>query len=427
MKYIFVLALLMVTVAGLNTPAEEIQHQGEKASVSVRYLDELEENLRRLREDVPKFIESAEAIAKNYVEDDKYILGAGGDSGFVTEAVGRSGGLMELIRVRRTNLHGAVIYCLREALLDEDIKLLSEMKKNGVTTVVFGRKALLEQIAKAGHQADFTIDNRAPARGGFIRLDDGSYAIPTDHPANTAALWIWTGEFIAANTRLGKMPVVYQGYAVEGGRERARRLRGKKFHEETVDAMPPGKAGRDYIDRVIENLERVRERELGNIRAVAQAASEAMRNGRKLYIFPHNHILLDRSGCYRDPNYFVRISRGWFKQRRDIRVMPGDFIFCIGFTRTYESREWGSFVERTRRRGGLIAWSLTDQYPEQIAALPERELVIRQHWHYSDAVVEVPGYEIKIVPGSGVVSEAIMWMVNAELHELLEEQREAVK
>jgi len=48
---------------------------------------------------------------------------------------------------------------------------------------------------------------------------------------------------------------------------------------------------------------------------------------------------LDRSGCLRDPNYFVRISKGWFEARDDIRVNPGDLVFCVAFNRTYAHPE----------------------------------------------------------------------------------------
>jgi len=73
-----------------------------------------------------------------------------------------------------------------------------------------------------------------------------------------------------------------------------------------------------------------------------------------------------------------------------------------------------------RARGGRLVWSLTDQYPQEIAALPKEEIVILQHWHYSDAVVDIPGYDVRMLPASEVVSEAIYWMVNAKLHALLQ-------
>ena len=116
-----VLALLIVTVAGCNTPADEIQRQGEKASISVRYLDELEENLRRLREDVPKFIESAEAIAKSYVEDDKYILGAGGDPG----ARARSPISSSIKRIGALSFETLSIWTLISEIISSDLTNIS--------------------------------------------------------------------------------------------------------------------------------------------------------------------------------------------------------------------------------------------------------------------------------------------------------------
>jgi len=43
------------------------------------------------------------------------------------------------------------------------------------------------------------------------------------------------------------------------------------------------------------------------------------------------------------------------------------------------------------------------------------ESFIDQHWKLGDAVVEVPGYDIKILPTSGVVTETILRMVESEI------------
>lgn len=393
------------------------------ASLSERYLDALDETLTALKADVPAVVASAEAVAKAYVADDAYGLGAEGDPGFVCEAQGRSGGLMRMrphVLKRKTAFKGAILYALREDALDEDVRLIRESRESGALVVAFGREALLRRFAERGGAADFRVANRAPAEGGLIRLADGSRIIPTDHPANTAALWVWMGEFFAACTREGKLPHIFQGYAVKGGRERAERLSKQRFFEGPVTAIPARRAGEAFIDRTLENTARIRARELAAIRAVAQAAFEARKNGKKLYVFPHNHVLLDRPGTFRDPNYFVRISKGWFDAREDIAVRAGDLVFCMAFNRTYAHPEWGDFVKNVRQRGGRLIWSLTDQDPDEISALPKQELVIRQHWHYSDAVVDIPGYEVRMLPTSGVVSEAIYWMVNAELHALIE-------
>ena len=48
-----------------------------------------------------------------------------------------------------------------------------------------------------------------------------------------------------------------------------------------------------------------------------------------------------------------------------------------------------------------------------------QEIFIDQHWRFGDAVATVPGYDIKIFPTSGVIADAALWMVNAEMFALL--------
>ena len=46
------------------------------------------------------------------------------------------------------------------------------------------------------------------------------------------------------------------------------------------------------------------------------------------------------------------------------------------------------------------------------------ELFVEQHWPFGDCAVQFPGYDIKIIPPSGVAAEAITGMVLAELQTL---------
>jgi hypothetical protein len=49
------------------------------------------------------------------------------------------------------------------------------------------------------------------------------------------------------------------------------------------------------------------------------------------------------------------------------------------------------------------------------SAIPAGETIIWQHWAMGDAVVNVPGYDIKILPPSGVIAEAVLWMTESEM------------
>ncbi|NQT93839.1 MAG: hypothetical protein HQ559_13855 [Lentisphaerae bacterium] len=56
--------------------------------------------------------------------------------------------------------------------------------------------------------------------------------------------------------------------------------------------------------------------------------------------------------------------------------------------------------------------------PQALRASVAGELFVEQHWPFGDCAVQFPGYDIKILPPSGVAAEAITGMVLAELHTL---------
>ena len=97
-------------------------------------------------------------------------------------------------------------------LTGEEARRLAEWQTQGVVAVTFASRAGLFQ-------------NRCPL----------------DTVANLAALWACTGEFVAASTRRGRMPVLYQSYGLPGGLDRAKKYQGKKFHDDlTITPIAPG-------------------------------------------------------------------------------------------------------------------------------------------------------------------------------------------
>jgi uncharacterized phosphosugar-binding protein len=67
------------------------------------------------------------------------------------------------------------------------------------------------------------------------------------------------------------------------------------------------------------------------------------------------------------------------------------------------------------RHAGIIEQSLALVAALGVQAVGKDELFIDQHWKHGDAVVEVPGYDIPILPTSGVLTETILRMVESEI------------
>ena len=410
-----------------------------------RFLSWLDSCIAGTAADVPDVVRTAEVAAARYVRDGESV-GIFGDQGLVSEAIGRSGGIIGMRRasppgrtvtpnwqgiVRLLRLasgrgrlvaadwRGIVLCFPRESGLADDFAEIRSFLRSGRHVVMFGRESIRAAAEAAGVRPHAFVRSHAAEHGGLFQDAHGRWTVPTEHAADIVALWAWLGEFIAACTRLGQMPVIYQSYDVPGARQRPERFRGMKFHAEPPVPMEAGRAAREYLANLRACLGRFRCGERQHIRQAAEAALESKRLGRRLYAFPHNHTLLrGRLGGLHDPGYFTQLNESWFNAKPMLPVERGDLVFCVGHSRIYAGGDFGTFADDMRSRGARLIWSLASYDRDPVcgtAGIRTDEIFIDQHWGYGDAVVEVPGHDVRILPTSGVMAEAVMWSVVSDM------------
>jgi len=404
-----VFVLVMACLATMAAP----QLQAKATGGSKMYHGWLKGCLKDIRRDVPSITKSAESAARLYVEGE-YKIGAWGDPGFVEEFRGRSGGILPILwRLRQNAAKTIVLMTLRDDRLADDLLQASEFRKQGNTVVIFARKTMTKDLKPSATLS--LIDTHAAEHGGLISSGD-KWLVPTDPPANIAALWAWTGEFIAACTRLGKAPQVWQSMMVPGATERNEKYataldhavpKGRLFLEKSPPPFPPGKAARAYLDGVMKNVDEVFTKEGAAIRTVASTALQTRADGRGIYAALTGHSLMHEMGCAHDP--------GLFKPVANADIKAGDFVIGMGYDSILTGEFWKNVAETIRPTGAKIAWSFTDYRPDAAKSLLPGELYINQHWALGDSLVTVPGYDVKILPPSGVIEDAIYWSINAEM------------
>lgn len=384
-----------------------------------------------IEKDLPQITQSAEAAARVHVNGGA--AGIFGDSSFMYEGFGRSGGMMSLatsgrhnVRITLTGLVDAGGYAGAGPSTAKDT--------DGQITVGFGSKSVLEQALARGAPFDFVVDNHAAEHNGLFPTAEGTWVVPTVQNANVVALWVWTGEFAAACTRLGKMPLMFQGFAA-GGKERAIRLgcpevttgsgagSRKLFHDEKPEPVAAGVAGRTYLRELRAILTRVHDQEMEDIRRAAALAAKARATGHHFYLAPGcGHAFFYQGNRPCATKYWALPSgtttwQNWQNPNMDV-FQAGDVVLYVGYL-SLDERHAGT----VRAAGATLVASFSSYSKEhQSPAVPtERglrpdEVFIDQHWEFGDAVVQFPGYDIKILPPSGVVGEAIIQMVTSELH-----------
>jgi len=408
----------MVRPCGGRSASERVS-----APAAERYHAAMLRCVAGLAADMEKITASASAAAEKFVRENYRLRASSGG----LEFLGRSGGMFAFggqDRIRETDV---VMYWLHAEPFDSQIAEISSARRKGAMIIIFAGGRELDRAAKAGVDVTQAVDNHASAGDAVVVGARGGPGVSTLRAANNAAGWVWTAEFVAACTRLGKMPTMWRAFAVPEGHAwadrigRTGRYRRARFHREAPPRIAPGRLGREYLRELQKALKAVRRDEMGDIRATAVLAVQATAAGHKAYIYPLSHTTHDveRFGC------FTRISKGWGGLKDGKRLARGDFVFVLEYDGVIAPslHENGHSLDRgfagvARRAGARLAWSFSTYRRENVAAVAPDEILIGQHWAFGDAAVSVPGYPFKGFPISGVIFEAILGMVTAEVYDI---------
>jgi hypothetical protein len=367
--------------------------------------------------DMPKITASAEVAARHFVLDN-WDIGAWGEGSFVSEFTGRAGGLMPITNLAKpgTGDHKIIVlYCPREAKLADDWAAIKLFQAHGDMVVAFTRPEIVAQAAAAGVTFDAVVDNHAAPHGGMFPVGEGAqqtWVVPTDPVANMIGGWTWVGEFVGACTRLGEMPTMWESFGVPGAMDRDNPYRKVRFHGKKPIPVDAGWVGREYLSALRWSLDEMERQEAEHIAAAGEAAYAARAAGHTAYAAITGHSFIQLLGCPHDPGYLVPLVKGWADPRPDLTLQKGDFILGIGYDAPFVGT---GVADKARAAGATLVWSCTDYHPDLITALPAGEVFINQRWAMGDALVQLPGYDIKILPPSGVLGQTILWMVEARM------------
>lgn len=375
------------------------------------YYQETFRILDALKKDMPHISKTAEAAAALYVNggaDGEYGIGTDGDPVFIWEATSRAGGIAQLSKwninpkdgpIKR----GIILYCLLEGEQTAQHKTIAEWSKGGSHVIVFGRADLLQQLREAAVPVADTVTVPAAEHGGCFQAADGQWLLPTDQFAEISALWTWTGEFVAACTRLGKMPTMLKSIMVPGGKEWLEKHIKIKFHEEKPKAVKAGKLGNAWLKVSRKFLTAIHKKEMSHLQQVVTEAMAAQKAGHKLYVKAEGHGAGMVPAAPHDAKIFTPVAK-------DTSFKEGDFFLGMGYKDIFPD-----IAKQARDAKAGLAWSTATFQQETLAAILPGETLIDQQWSFGDAEVTVPGYSFKVFPVSGILNIAIYEMINAEM------------
>ena len=383
------------------------------------YLEALLAGLEGVTQRLPAIAEAGERVAGCLVAGGRLFL-ASVRPDFVSEGMVRSGGLMlveEWTPTTNLSTHDTVIVGWSATTPDQDRELLLRLCESGALIAGIGPVPPAWVGADELAGVDLLLESSTPLPPA-VTAPYGGEAYPLISLQNLVVLWVLTGEIVGALTRLGQMPAMYQSVLVPGARERNSRIGGSRFHRtHKVPAIPSGQLGGDYLDGIGGILRALIEEEAVEIDRVAKVCAQVLRSGRVIHAGMISHFPMYQNGAPGDPMHMQRlkplVAESPSVSEIESKLQPGDLFFFLGYY-----RRPAEAYRAARQAGGLIVEVITgDRSAEAVG--PQPDYVIRPRWPFGDALIRVPGYDVEILPSSGIVQAAIYWAAVGSISQAL--------
>jgi hypothetical protein len=331
------------------------------------------------REALPRLIAPANATADALVHGSAFYLT--GDKGWVIEGLGRAGGLMVVRQLSpsRTPAKGDVVWI---SYLPETYAAAAQQAKEfedkGCLVVAFGPKP-----ASGAPHFTHWIDSLTPpnADENLARM------------GNVISLWTLTAEVAASASRQGKTLVFWQSIAMGGSSGRDALYRGKVFHDglPQMVSTPPGVLSQDYLVYIQNMLQNIREWELSKIIAVGKEMDRQAAEGHPAVIMVESHMM--PYAVNHDSKLFRFVEK---PDELQSQLHRGGLLIDFGYDGVYLDL-W----QKVHAAGATAAW-IVAPHASEVNFWRFGDVVIDQHWTVGDCAVEAPGYDVRILPPSGI-------------------------
>jgi hypothetical protein len=303
---------------------------------------------------------------------------AGRQEDFIAEACGRAGGLTGIAPLRQQvpKKEDVILYAVPGLLEPGDRKLTRAWQEQGPAVITFSSSTDLYRER-----------------------------FPVDTVINVVDLWTWTGEFVAACTRRGRMPVLYQSYGLPGGVERGKKYQGKRFHDDlTIKPIPAEALGRKYRQQIEGMLKKIHDTQMLKILQGAKwwgtaSSTTALFTG---HMFPR-HMQDPRSPALAT----LAAVPAWEDKDLLDADKPPQCVVYVGYQ--FAPRK---LILQSEKMGVKLVYF--DVEPNQPPEPAGNILYIDPGWPLADGCIEIRGYDIPILPASGVIDAAIYWTLAAE-------------
>jgi len=297
------------------------------------------------------------------------------------EASGRAGGLMQTRQYNQdaTPRSGDVVWISYTASTYQNaVKIAARLAPQKTMVVAFGPHPPGERPPFqywVDSQTSWTADDNLTLLG------------------NVLSLWTMHGELAAATARQGRTLVFWQSIQMPSAADRNKRYSDQLFHDgfPQMKAIDAGGLSLLYLDAVAAVLADIAKTELPHIAEAGRQVAQQNAAGDRPTLVVTSHLLpfigVERSALFRYVANPAELDDALFRSR---------FVVNIGYSGV-DLELW----RKVRTAGAKAVW-ITGQLPNQADFSGQGDLFIDQHWQLGDAAVPVAGYDVRLLPVSGV-------------------------
>jgi uncharacterized phosphosugar-binding protein len=338
---------------------------------------------------------------------------ATGETGAVSELVGRAGGLCG-IQARSWDNPPASLGAgdvLLVADYGEGRTIAARLVEKGPLVVVFapaGSPMVREPLAS--NVRAIAID--VPPDSAPRPTRNSRRLVPAAAPAVATAQWAFTAELIAACRRRHKQLAVYLSIHLDPGLRRFKRTEGLLFEPQLQpEPVAFGRYARQFLGQVGDGLRAVEAGEVDRIRRAGQWIREAKTAGRQVIRHFEGHLPPHEVGRPGDPDCFTGLSKAdgeaaikWVREN----LHPGDVYLLLGYQQNEDA------LSLAANAAGARTIFLTSRGPGKAQSQNAAHLYVDPHWPLTDACLDLPGYDVKACPQSAIVGLSAYYAICAE-------------
>ena len=391
---------------------------------AVRYLDGIAEEVAAARRDLPRLTKLAEQAAGNLLAGGELIAPPVAPW-WASELTGRAGGPMRVMRdASKAGKRDVALFALPHPAL-ADLKTAAALQSvldGSADLYVLGPDSIVSTYRTPdgrmiGGRRKLACLGGPPMGAGLFPRQNLPPVAPFRPVAELVRGWVFIGEVVAACTRQGKMPTIWQSIAIPGSRQRNASIKTTSgphagqfpfLHaDRRVPPMPPGKAGAAYLDAIARYL-RVLRSQADRFARAGQWLADARRSRHRVVAIAQGHspvLIVGRDNETRVP---IKLYAGDYVKGIVPHAKPGDAVVALCYMAIPVEAVIG-----TLDKGCRVVIACPYGLPDALKDRPNL-LWLDTAWQVGDAAVDVPGYDVKMLPASAVMQMSALYALVAE-------------